>query len=60
MAEAVFMKKNPLYKSFGYAFQGIGNTIRSERNIKIHLTVMTLVIVFGIFFICRSRNGLFV
>ena len=43
------MKKNPLYKSFGYAFQGIGNTIRSERNIKIHLTVMTLVIVFGIF-----------
>jgi diacylglycerol kinase (ATP) len=49
MAEAVFMKKNPLYKSFGYAFQGIGNTIRSERNIKIHLTVMTLVIVFGIF-----------
>lgn len=30
------MKKNPLYKSFGYAFQGISNTIRTERNIKIH------------------------
>lgn len=40
-------KKNPLYKSFGYAFQGIWAVIRKERNIKIHLTVMTLVIIAG-------------
>ena len=42
------MKKNPLYKSFGYAFQGIFACIKKERNIKIHLTMMTLVILAGI------------
>lgn len=42
------MKKDPLYKSFGYAFQGISNTIRTERNIKIHCTVALLVTIFGI------------
>ena len=44
------MKKSPLYKSFGYAFQGIFACIRKERNIKIHLTMMTLVILAGILF----------
>ena len=42
------MKKDPLYKSFGYAFQGIFNTIRTERNIKIHCAAAVLVTVFGI------------
>ena len=42
------MKKDPLYKSFGYAFQGIFNTIRTERNIKIHCAVAILVTIFGI------------
>lgn len=42
------MKKDSLYKSFGYAFQGISNTIRTERNIKIHCTVALLVTIFGI------------
>ena len=41
------MKKSPLYKSFGYAFQGIWACIRRERNIKIHLTIMSLVIISG-------------
>lgn len=41
-------RHSPLYKSFGYAFEGIGNTIRSERNIKIHLVCTCLVILFGI------------
>jgi diacylglycerol kinase len=41
------LKKSPLYKSFGYAFQGIWACIRRERNIKIHLTIMSLVIIFG-------------
>nr|WP_330365355.1 diacylglycerol kinase family protein [Butyrivibrio fibrisolvens] len=40
-------KRSPLYKSFGYAFEGIFNTIKDERNIKIHLIVTTLVIIFG-------------
>ena len=42
------MKKDPLYKSFGYAFQGIINTIRTERNIKIHCAAAILVTIFGI------------
>ena len=42
------MKKDPLYKSFGYAFQGIFNTIRTERNIKIHCAAANLVTIFGI------------
>ena len=42
------MKKAPLYKSFGYAFQGIFNTIRTERNIKIHCVAAILVTIFGI------------
>ena len=42
------MKKDPLSKSFGYAFQGIFNTIRTERNIKIHCAAAILVTIFGI------------
>lgn len=42
------MKKDPLYKSFGYAFQGVFNTIRTERNIKIHCAAAILVTIFGI------------
>ena len=42
------MKKDPLYKSFGYAFQGIFNTIRTERNIKLHCAAAILVTIFGI------------
>ena len=42
------MKKDPLYKSFGYAFQGIFNTIRTERNIKIPCAAAILVTIFGI------------
>ena len=42
------MKKDPLYKSFGYAFQVIFNTIRTERNIKIHCAAAILVTIFGI------------
>ncbi len=37
----------PLHKSFGYAFEGIGNTIKTERNIKIHLFVTIMVLIFG-------------
>ncbi len=43
------MRKDPLYKSFGYAFKGIGRTIRDERNIKIHLLATVLVVAFGFF-----------
>lgn len=42
-------KRSPLYKSFGYAFQGIVHTVRDERNIKIHLFATVMVILFGAF-----------
>lgn len=40
-------KKPPLYKSFGYALEGIFTCIRNERNIKIHCTVAILVVIAG-------------
>lgn len=39
--------RQPLRKSFRHAFDGIWDTVRDERNIKIHLIVMTLVVIFG-------------
>ena len=43
-------KKNPLYESFGYAFEGIWTGIRKERNMKIHCLAMVLVTAAGLFF----------
>lgn len=37
-------------KSFQYAFMGIGKLLREEHNSRIHLTVMILVVIFGILF----------
>ena len=41
-------KKAPLYKSFGYAFDGIFTCIRNERNMKIHCTAAVLVVIAGL------------
>ena len=41
-------KKQPLYQSFRYAFEGIFTGIRKERNMKIHCMAMVLVIAAGI------------
>lgn len=43
-------KKNPLGKSFGYAFEGIWTGIRKERNMRIHCLVVILVTAAGTFF----------
>lgn len=43
-------KKNPLYKSFGYAFEGILTGIRKERNMKIHCLMMGRVSIAGLIF----------
>ena len=40
-------KKDPLHKSFSYAFEGIFTCIRNERNMKIHIEVATLVVIAG-------------
>ena len=44
------VKKNPLYKSFGYAFTGIFACIKKERNMKIHCSAVILVTIAGIVF----------
>lgn len=43
-------KKQALSKSFYHAFRGIGEVLPKERNLKIHLTIMALVIISGIVF----------
>lgn len=45
--------RQPISKSFEHAFDGIITTIIEERNIKIHLTIATLVIIFGFIFHIR-------
>ena len=58
------MKK--FFKSFGYAFNGLFTSIKKERNIKIHICIMILVIIFGLilkiskteWFICIILFGL--
>lgn len=40
-------KKDPLYKSFRYAWEGIVAVIRKERNMKIHCCAMILVVLAG-------------
>ena len=44
------MKNKKLINSFKYAFKGIGSAVKSERNMKIHFTMMVLVILAGIIF----------
>ena len=55
-------KKEPLYRSFGYAFEGIFTCIRNERNMKIHVAVTLLVIIAGFsiteWCICLGMFGL--
>lgn len=41
-------KKDPIYKSFGYAFEGIFTCIKKERNMKIHCCAAVLVVVCGL------------
>ena len=41
-------KKNPLYKNFGYAFEGIFTGIKKERNMKIHCLAMLCVVAAGL------------
>lgn len=41
------MKNKKLINSFKYAFKGIISALLSERNMKIHVNIMALVIIFG-------------
>lgn len=44
------MKNKNIINSFKYAGTGIKSSIKSERNLKIHITIMFLVIISGIIF----------
>ena len=44
------MKKKKLINSFKYAFSGVISAFKTERNMKIHVSVMILVILCGIIF----------
>ena len=43
-------RKQPLFKSFGYAFEGIWTGISKERNMKIHCFAAVCVVVAGVLF----------
>lgn len=50
-------RKNPLRKSFGYAFEGILTGILQERNMKIHCVAIILVTAAGTLFQISPWNG---
>lgn len=47
MAKEKREKKDPIQKSFGYAFEGIFACIQKERNMKIHCVMTILVVTAG-------------
>lgn len=49
MLMVIKMKKEKnIFKSFKYAFEGILTSLKAERNMKIHFTIMIFVIILGI------------
>jgi diacylglycerol kinase len=44
------MHKHNLFDSFGFAFAGIAEALRTSRNLKIHLSATVLVFLAGLFF----------
>lgn len=42
------MKSKNLIKSFKYAFEGLFTSLKTERNLKIHVSIMILVIICGV------------
>ena len=44
------MEVKKLINSFKYAFEGIASSFKSERNMKIHVIIMIIVIIWGIIF----------
>lgn len=43
------MRSTSLWKSLGYAFDGLRYTVRTQRNFRIHLIIACLVVGLGIF-----------
>ena len=49
-------KKDPLYRSFGYAFQGIFTCVRKERNMKIHCVAAVVVVIAGVILVMALEH----
>lgn len=47
---------NRFLKSFGYAWSGIRSVFKSEANIKIHISIAVLVVLFGVLFNISSTE----
>lgn len=43
------MRASSLWKSFGYAFEGLRHAVRTQRNLRIHIGIGALVVGLGIF-----------
>ena len=46
-----------LIKSFGYAFSGIANAVKKERNFRIHIVAAVLVICIGLSIFLSFNNS---
>ena len=52
--------KYPLQRSFLFACQGVREAVRTERNIRIHLAMALVVILFGWYFSLNAMEWLFI
>jgi diacylglycerol kinase len=43
------VRSTSLWKSLGYAVEGLRHTVRTQRNFRIHLSIALLVVVVGVF-----------
>ncbi len=43
------MRSANLWRSFGYAFAGLGHVLRTQRNFRIHLVIVALIVSVGFY-----------
>lgn len=51
---------NKFFKSFSYSFSGLASAFKSERNFRVHLICLALVISFGFFFQLSTNEWLWI
>ncbi len=52
--------KRSFFRTFGYAIEGIWSALRTERNLKIHLTLSVIVLFLGLVYSINSIEWMFV
>ncbi len=45
----ILVRASSLWKSFGYAFEGLKHAVRTRRNLRIHIVIGALVVTLGIY-----------